>query len=124
MSSTTTTTTTDLGNDRFGLKMFYPSLPSGGSSWVLGDYFETNINMDPRLTRAGSTGLLVAGPDNSWTASDNSKVRLIIETNDVDNGFVSKDHALCRERGFARNTYDWKNIEFTGRFMCVNTSDQ
>src|SRR5215216_780481 len=105
--------------------MFYPSLTTG-SSWFLGDFpsADNTPNGDPRLTRAGSTGNLVVGPDASWTPTDNSKVRLIIETNDTTTGVVSKDHALIRERGYARNEKDWKNVEITGRFRCVYASDQ
>src|SRR5215217_8106898 len=89
--------------DKFGLTAFYPTkLVDCSLPW----YFDTtsiNPNSDPRILRQGSTGFLVRGRDNSWTASDQSSVKITIATSDTTTGTPSFDHAVLRSRGYARN---------------------
>lgn len=108
--------------DKFGLTAFYPTrLEACSLPWYM-DSTTTNPNSDPRILRQGTSGFLVRGRDGSWTASDQSSVRITIATSDTTTGTPAYDHAVLRGRGYARNIRDWRNVEVTGRFYAESSN--
>ncbi|UXI70291.1 discoidin domain-containing protein [Tahibacter amnicola] len=113
---------TDPGNDRFGVRMVYPTV-AGGETWFMN---MTNPNNDPRFDPDGSAPL-VRNTDGSWrfqNDSDNDAARLDVKTTaGYDQDDVEDNHGVLATRGYMFSPRDWKNTEITGYVRLRDASD-
>jgi hypothetical protein len=108
-------------NDRFGIRMIYPTRP-GGEVWFMD---MESPGSDPRFDPQGE---LERDPaDGSWHFEDpdeNRKVRMGVATSSgYDASRIVDDHGKLALRGYMQDPNDWKNIEMTGYVRVESVSD-
>ena len=101
-------------NDRFGVKMLYPT-KSSGETWFMD---MTNATNDPRFDPKDP---ITRNSDGSWKMKDTQVRMNVFTSTGYDATKVEKDHSVLRSRGYMQAPNDWKNVEITG-YVKLNAS--
>ena len=115
-------------NDKFGIRMIYPTKPRGSSTDVSEPWFMDMASASPSNPsdcRCSSTVTIVKNADGSFrtTSIEDLRIQVYISNisgcnrdvieRDVKN-LDSYDHADWKSQGYIYKPHDWKNMEITG----------
>ncbi|MFP2931632.1 discoidin domain-containing protein [Pyxidicoccus sp. 3LG] len=104
------------GNDKFGVKMLYPT-KAGGETWTLADAATSDKRFDPQDT-------ITKNSDGSWKMkSDQVRMSVFTSTGYSASKIPTYDRDVLASRGYMQAANDWKNVEMTGFVKLNKASD-